>query len=85
MDAAEPMPVIEDDVRRILAATLKIPPETVAPDTSPDNVAAWDSMGHMRLVTAIELELGVRLTMEQVVAIDNFAALCRIVAAARGS
>ena len=77
------MPVTDDDVRRVFAATLKVPPDTVAPEASPESIAAWDSMGHMRLVTAIETQLEIRLTMEQVVAIDSFAALCRIVAQAR--
>ena len=77
------MPASEDDVRRIFAATLKVAPGAVAPDASPDSVAAWDSMGHMRLITAIESELAVKLTMEQVLAIDSFAALCRIVSEAR--
>ena len=72
----------EDDVRRIFAATLKVAPEAVAAEASPDSIAAWDSMGHMRLVTAIETELALKLTMEQVLAIDSFAALCRIVAEA---
>jgi acyl carrier protein len=78
-----PMAAIEDDIRRIFAATLKLQPEFVAPEASPDSVAAWDSMGHMRLVTAVEAELAVKLTMEQVLAIDSFAALCRIVAEVR--
>jgi acyl carrier protein len=77
------MPATDDDVRRIFAATLKLAPETVTAEASPDSIAAWDSMGHMRLVTAIEAELAVKLTMEQVLAIDSFAALCRIVSEAR--
>lgn len=83
MNAEPPLPTLDDDVRRIFAATLKVPPASVAAESSPDTVAAWDSMGHMRLVTAIESEFAVRLSMEQVVAIDSFAALCRIVAEAR--
>jgi acyl carrier protein len=82
-NAERPMPALEDDVRRIFAATLKVPPNVVAPEASPDTIAAWDSMGHMRLVTAVETELAVKLTMEQVLAIDSFAALCRIVTEAR--
>jgi acyl carrier protein len=81
--AGTSMATNEDDVRRIFAATLKLPPNAVPLDASPDTIAAWDSMGHMRLVTAVETELAVKLTMEQVLAIDSFAALCRIVAAAR--
>jgi acyl carrier protein len=83
VDRRKLMPVTDDDVRRVFAATLKVPPDTVTPEASPESIAAWDSMGHMRLVTAIETQLEIQLTMEQVVAIDSFAALCRIVAQAR--
>lgn len=71
------------DVRHTFAVTFKIPADSVGPDSSPENVDAWDSFGHMRLVTAIEADLGVRLTMEQILAIDSFAALCRTVEEAR--
>jgi acyl carrier protein len=70
--------VTEDDVRHQFAATFKLPVAAITPDMSPENVAAWDSFGHMRLVTALETQLGVRLTMEQILAIDSFATLCRI-------
>jgi acyl carrier protein len=76
--------VSEDDVRRVFAETFKVPAEAVSPGTSPENVDAWDSFGHMRLVTAVEAQLSVRLTMEQILAIDSFAALCRTLGEARG-
>jgi acyl carrier protein len=70
--------VTEDEVRHIFADTFKVAAPAVTPDMSPENVAAWDSLGHMRLVTAIETQLPVRLTMEQIFAIDSFATLCRV-------
>jgi hypothetical protein len=39
----------------------------------------------MRLVTAVEAQLSLRLTMEQILAIDSFAALCRTLEEARGA
>ena len=77
------MPMTETDLRRVFADTFKVSLDAVVPEASPENVAAWDSMGHLRLVTAIETQFAVRLTMEQVLAIDSFAALYRIVAKAR--
>jgi acyl carrier protein len=76
--------VSEDDVRRLFASTFKVPPETVAPDTSPESLDAWDSFGHMRLITAVEAQLSIRLTMEQILAIDSFATLWRTIEQARG-
>ena len=66
-------------MRRIFAETFKIPADSVGPDMSPENVVAWDSFGHMRLITAIEAQLPVRLTMEQIVSIDRFATLWQLV------
>ena len=74
----------EDEVRRLFAATFKVSPEAIAPDTSPETIDAWDSFGHMRLVTAVEAQLSIRLTMEEILAIDSFAALCRTIDKARG-
>jgi acyl carrier protein len=66
-----------EDVRRIFAETFKVPAETVSADMSPETIDAWDSFGHMRLITAVEAQLSIRLTMEQILAIDSFAMLCR--------
>jgi acyl carrier protein len=74
--------VSADDVRRIFAETFKVPPETVSADMSPETIDAWDSFGHMRLITAVETQLSIRLTMEQILAIDSVATLCRTVEAA---
>ena len=75
----------EDDVRRVFAETFKVPAEAVSPGTSPESIDAWDSFGHMRLVTAVEAQLSIRLTMDQILAIDSFAALCRTLEVARGA
>ena len=62
-------------LRAIFAEVFGLPEASVGPGVSPDNLDAWDSFGHMRLVMTLEQELGVALTMEQITAIDSYAAL----------
>ena len=69
----------ETALRRVFAQVFKLDEATVAADMTPDTVDAWDSFGHMQLITAVETALRIKLTMEQVVAIDSFAALSRVV------
>lgn len=62
-------------LRAIFAEVFGLAESSVGPELSPENLDAWDSFGHMRLVMTIEQEFGVALTMEQITAIDSFAAL----------
>ena len=62
-------------LRAIFAEVFGLPESHVGPDVSPESLDAWDSFGHMRLVMTLEQELGIALTMEQITAIDSFAAL----------
>jgi len=49
-------------VRQIAADTFGIPLETISPQSSSDNIEAWDSLGHLNFILALERELGVRFT-----------------------
>ena len=73
----------DDDVRRIFANAFNLPVADVLPEMSPETVDAWDSFGHMELITTIETELGVKLTMDEIIAIDSFGALCQVLQASR--
>ncbi|HMO46582.1 MAG TPA: acyl carrier protein [Rubrivivax sp.] len=37
-----------------IAETLKIPPASITPETRDEDVPAWDSLGHVKLIMAIE-------------------------------
>jgi len=50
----------------------------VRPDTSPDNIANWDSLQHLNLVLALEQEFNVQFTpeeIEQILSVELAAAL----------
>ncbi len=56
-----------EKVFRIVSSVLGHPLERVNEDTSPDTVKTWDSLRHMKLMMALEEELGVQFTADQIV------------------
>lgn len=71
---------IELTVRRVLAEVLETDVEKIAADAVKDDLSAWDSLAHLRLITALEEELAVRFSMAE---IGEMASVAAIVAAAR--
>jgi acyl carrier protein len=55
----------DEKIRQTLGAVLGLSPEQIDDDTSPDNVAAWDSVTHLNLVLALEEAFGVSFTPEE--------------------
>jgi len=55
-----------NSVERIVSEIFEIDEKDLTDTHSPDNVEAWDSMNHLRLVTAIESEYDIRLSMREV-------------------
>lgn len=60
-----------DKVFRVVSSVLGVPPGEVNDDTSPDNVKTWDSLRHMKLMLALEEELGVQFTADQIVEMSS--------------
>ena len=67
--------VSESELRLLFADVFEIEADTVTDAASPETLDAWDSFGHMRLITTIEEKLGVTLSMDQVLDIDCYGAL----------
>lgn len=44
-------------------------------DTRRDDVAEWDSLSHIRLLTAIEASFGVQFDLEEIVNMTSVAAI----------
>ena len=57
-----------DALPRIVSEVLGIPLEGVSETLSSDETPEWDSLNHLRLITALEEELSIQLTMDEVVA-----------------
>jgi len=53
-------------VCQIVAETLKLPPDDVGDDASSDSLEAWDSLGHLDVIQAIEAATGVKFSMTEI-------------------
>jgi acyl carrier protein len=51
----------------------------VSETTSRDDVATWDSLGHIRILTAVEESFGVRFDLEEVSLITNIGQIVDLV------
>ncbi len=54
-----------EKLHQTLSAVLGVPADRINDDTSPDNVAAWDSVMHLNLVLALEEAFVTSFTPEE--------------------
>lgn len=73
--------MINDTLRAVVARVLDLEPDRVTADLSRDSEAAWDSFNHLLLVSAVEADLGVALTVAQIESVRSVGDLAAIVAA----
>ena len=71
------------DVVEIISQVFTVAPEDVTPESSPDTIPAWDSLGHLQLIAALETSFGVKLNLREIQTMDT---VCKIeaVLTARG-
>ena len=67
-------------INAIVGEVLGIPSEQVSADLTPDSIATWDSLNHLRLITQLEQELAIKLTMVEIQAITSVEALHKVLA-----
>ena len=72
---------IETRVRSVIAQVFSLRPEDVTPDVKLGNPPAWDSMGHMELLVAVENEFGVRFRAHDIANLTNVPAIAAAVLA----
>ena len=69
-----------EEVRRLVAEVLRLPPEQVHEGLSFGDVAEWDSLGHMDLLMTLEERYGVPLDEELIARLISIDAICREIA-----
>lgn len=75
------IPILEVRLREILSDVLDLDPEQIADDFSRDDESGWDSMAHLRLITAVEQAFGLKFTMREIEEIRSYGDLRERVAA----
>jgi acyl carrier protein len=66
---------IESQVRQLIATTLKLPLEKVMPSASTQSVAAWDSLGQVNVVMALEQTFAIYVEPEDFALLDSVHAI----------
>ena len=60
-----PSEVLLNRVRAVVANIFNLPVDEITPDSSPETIDAWDSMGALTLTLELEQEFNVSLSPEQ--------------------
>ena len=60
-----------DKLRNAFVKAFGIESAKFSPDWTPDDVSGWDSLGHLRLVTAIEEQFGIQLEVDDIMEMDR--------------
>jgi acyl carrier protein len=73
----------EAQIREIMAETLDIDPGTISPGFGREDAPLWDSLTHLRLITALEEAFGITMTMQEVNEMTTFEQIQRVVESRR--
>lgn len=68
-----------DALDEIFVDLLKVAPGALADSMTMNDVAMWDSLRHMELITAIEQQLGLELTFEEIATMQSIGAIRKLV------
>ncbi len=68
-----------EDVRKAFTATFDVDPGSVDMDTSPNDIPAWDSMGHVALASSLERQLNLVFDVDELMEMENVRQIVRIV------
>jgi acyl carrier protein len=62
----------ESKAKLVFSNLFDIDQEEIRDDSSPENVALWDSLNHLRMVTEMEKVFQVRFTMKEIRSMITF-------------
>jgi acyl carrier protein len=68
-------------VQRAFSSAFEVDPGSVTINTVPDDIRAWDSMGHVTLASSLEQEFGVTFDVDELMEMENVREIVRIVRA----
>lgn len=68
-------------VQEAFKAAFNVDPASINIETKPGDVPAWDSLGHVSLVSSLERIFGVSFDVDEVMEMENVKQILRIVQA----
>jgi acyl carrier protein len=71
--------VILSRVQNVGADVFSLPIAQLNPESSPDTVESWDSLGHLNLVLALEREFDVQIGPDEIDRMDSIQAIAGLI------
>ncbi|NOY63555.1 MAG: acyl carrier protein [Gammaproteobacteria bacterium] len=75
----------KEQLNELLADTFDIDEDEISAEMNSDNVESWDSLNHLRLVSALEKEFDISLTMDEINAMLSYEKIVELVSKHLGS
>ena len=69
----------KDTILKIFCEALGVPESDVSDETAYDSFETWDSLKHLQIVSEIEEEFDIDIEMDDVIAMDTFKKISKIV------
>jgi acyl carrier protein len=66
---------------QLLCDVLDLDPTRVGPDLMREEVELWDSLNHLKLITAVEEAFDLKLSMQEIESVDGIARLVALLEA----
>ena len=68
-------------VREVFHEAFGIDSQSISPETTPDDVPAWDSVGHLDMAARLEQVFGISFDVDDLMEMENVHGIVRIIAA----
>ena len=68
-------------VQSAFKAAFDVEPQSITIETKPSDIPAWDSMGHVALVSSLEQAFGLTFDVDEVMEMEDVRQILRIVEA----
>lgn len=69
---------LSERIKQVILNTIPVPGGTFDGELRRDDTEQWDSLAHLRLITALETELGCSFSMADIQKMDSFSAIVSI-------
>lgn len=63
---------MEEKVKGIMSEIFEIKEDKITDDLKYDGVSLWDSLNHLKMITALEESFDIKLTMSEINSMDSF-------------
>jgi acyl carrier protein len=70
----------EQRLRDTVAATLAVDVAEITDQSSSETIAAWTSLNHLAVMSAVEEEFGITFAMDEMTGVSSFGDLRRLLA-----